>query len=66
MKDTRLTVADYAVNDWVAFPTNHDTIADGVDGHQGLVVRVGRRSLTVSVEGETYVVDPTDVYRIND
>jgi hypothetical protein len=46
------TVADYRVDQQVAFPTNHDTVADGVDGYVGVVLRLtpsGRR-LVVGVD----------------
>lgn len=61
------TVVNYWVGQQVAFPTNEDTIADGVAGHVGVVLRFspnGQR-LVIGVEHEEYVCDPTDIYPVD-
>ena len=57
-----------AKNQWVVFPTNHDTIADGVDGKIGRVLRLtaSGRGVVGTDDGEEYVVDETDVRVLED
>lgn len=49
------------VGDEVVFPTNPDTIADGVDGKTGIIVVITQKFWSVSVEGSTLTVRPEDV-----
>lgn len=48
---------------WVVFPTNEDTIADGCDGKIGRVLRLtaSGRGVVGTDDGEEYVVDEDDV-----
>lgn len=52
------------VGRWGVFPTNPDTIADGVDGFSVRVLRLtprARRLVVGADNGTEYVVDPADI-----
>lgn len=66
--------SDWQVGDAVRFPTNADTIADDVDGREGVVIKVGltartrrgnRPYLRVSVDGHYLAVEPSEVEKID-
>lgn len=59
----------WQVGDGVLFPTNSDTVADDVDGREGVVVKVGtcleRTYLLVSVDGCELTMMPGEVSKID-